>query len=169
MELWTGIMKDTSCIVCGSSRGICCNCWRVLYTARFCFCRTPVCQEICAVFHFLCKLSCLCGSLVIASLFFFLSVLDGFHKMCFEPQYTHCARSKYTFICVCMYMKITKSAFPIQHPDRAMILPCLQSLEGKEGKETSWSILAVKLLGTDCANQAGLTTLSIRGGHLRGL
>lgn len=66
-------------------------------------------------------------------------------------------------------MKITKSAFPIQHPDRAMILPCLQSLEGKEGKETSWSILAVKLLGTECAKQAGLITLSIRGGHLHGL
>lgn len=41
------------------------------------------------------------------------------------------------FVYVYMYMKITKLAFQNQHPNGAMILPCLQSLQGKEGVETS--------------------------------
>lgn len=53
------------------------------------------------------------------------------------------------FVYVYMYMKITKLAFQNQHPNGAMILPCLQSLQGKEGVETSWSMLDVKLLGTE--------------------
>lgn len=48
-----------------------------------------------------------------------------------------------------MSMKIIKLAFPNHHPNKGMSLPYLQILQGKEGKETSWSMLALKLLGPE--------------------
>lgn len=148
MELWIAVMKDASCIVCGSSGGICCT------AAWFCELHIYVSVKHLYVSRsvpfstFRAKPAHLCHSLMISLPFFcFLRWLS--QSVLSLSMLTVLPVNIHLIAYVCMSMTITKSAFLNQHPNRGMILPYLKILQGKEGKENNWRILAVKLLGTE--------------------
>lgn len=77
-----------------------------------------------------------CGSLGIASLFSFCAFFDDLHKMCCLSMLNVLTVNILFFFFVFTYVYENDKCFYKTLPVYIdMIFPCLQSLQGKEGKE----------------------------------